>query len=1575
MTATYHYRNKRLEVIQAALDKLGDPAALAPEQTVLRDRLVSEFEVLKQDHWQVSDAAYFATTVGSLTGMKRPQEVQELVAKDPVHFLFNEKPITPNQASQVFQNIWDFKQSSQPSEQLLIAKIYSTFGRWQAPRGLEILVHACHSRWLASAAPARRYLFDDVGVILPIRIETLFDPPSSQYNTDLSRYQLSVRVTPDDASVCNDPLLLSRQEQVYLVSFWKSVQGSQNGPLNANWFDTDGASEAWAELERKVGPKRAAWMISSIHPEFSPEGDVSIPKEIVSETDHPRRSRISGLPPELKVYLVYKDDQGEQQSIEVGRLPQDPNKKLDASELKMALPDEIPFMPEESATDPNDGSTRRKKEYWWSSWSKAIEVGLGGQWFLPQGVTPENIESLYVVGIGEQSAQEHFVSHALSGDLSIIPLGTPTNSIKGKTKIGIPSLDANWFQIAKERLKQRLVKTTLDPSKAGGRIAKVLTETGLPFFPGADFNDQTYESHRMVSALWPALWGHWLRDFWGLGERADLTALWAMNNLYPEGPLMPIRIGDQPYGIIPATAISRWKRDSIDDEGTRAIEVGMANNLTMLRGAWAQSVQENRSVVGKSIEEFMEILGQDALSRRLVARGALGVQGLFELGQTNQSDKADIINQIRSKLSAVEDVMQGKLNESKFHGFVDRVTNIELPLVQPTKMPFSHLFKAKRERLPIQWLMEKLLDYPSDNSIDSLEEFFQISFFGPTPNHNDFDFNISILPDSLLIRLMTYACQLASELNFKESPRGSKAHLLQKQRSAVTELAQVLDNKQWQRQEQALVKDKLVDWKFWIEIPDKERTDLERALRATLDTAAHRIDPWITGLAWSRLERSSNSQRRVHRMGLYGWLDGPFVGKPGPNDSGLLLTPSRDQTLTALILRDKFLTAKRLGQTSSLNTIPWHMNVTSSKVQLAEEILEEVKRGIPIQEVLGRRIEDVVSFDDADRNKLETLRKIRFPMNPGRNDPNEVCNGSAALVDLVNNPQDDLFSTDPQKSSNQIKMLRRLQDAMDVMSDMLVAQGVLSVVRGDIAHAAKAMDASSGFDKPPSLEVIQTPSSGFYIKSNVLSVLPFVSVTSLSQDSSPLTTIEPSFAKFLESKLGANWSWTVRKQTDQGITTSTVGLEKLGLSPIDTLGYSDEFLSDWVLAVHRSPVESVDANTKWTVESEQVRLARQLASTLGCRLAMSKDILCEKSLEKNNRTESASELFKRYKKIRERLSKVIEELSSGISSQNPDGLKEGLRQSILWGAIPEEQTARALAFRFMSDPSSGLPDELQQITVILNGLVDDLKSRLDRANKEIGLPENLADKLDKIDLQKLANTLVTLAMPQGRLSILLPWKSEWLKSTQGHEGLSLRRSSNLDQEWLTVVATTRANLARLESLQLTMNEPLDTLSSQPEDPWCKKAVKKIQEQIKRPDPQTPNKMDREVRVWFGYGDSSALNGSEVAVGLIDSFNESIPVPRVTTTAAFGFNAPSSRAPQTILLAVPPEPRQRLDHEVLLQIVRETRELAIARSVRLGDIPDEFHFLSPSMWLKTSGPLQMHLEAWPLFDIDDELVVR
>lgn len=55
-----------------------------------------------------------------------------------------------------------------------------------------------------------------------------------------------------------------------------------------------------------------------------------------------------------------------------------------------------------------------------------------------------------------------------------------------------------------------------------------------------------------------------------------------------------------------------------------------------------------------------------------------------------------------------------------------------------------------------------------------------------------------------------------------------------------------------------------------------------------------------------------------------------------------------------------------------------------------------------------------------------------------------------------------------------------------------------------------------------------------------------------------------------------------------------------------------------------------------------------------------------------------------------------------------------------------------------------------------------------------------------------------------------------------------------------------------------------------------------------------------------------------------------------STAAFGFNSPKSRAPQAILLAVPPDPSRPLDTAGLLNVVLETRELVHARAAQPGD---------------------------------------
>src|SRR5207248_3036338 len=92
----------------------------------------------------------------------------------------------------------------------------------------------------------------------------------------------------------------------------------------------------------------------------------------------------------------------------------------------------------------------------------------------------------------------------------------------------------------------------------------------------------------------------------------------------------------------------------------------------------------------------------------------------------------------------------------------------------------------------------------------------------------------------------------------------------------------------------------------------------------------------------------------------------------------------------------------------------------------------------------------------------------------------------------------------------------------------------------------------------------------------------------------------------------------------------------------------------------------------------------------------------------------------------------------------------------------------------------------------------------------------------------------------------------------------------------------------------------------------------------------------------------------IAVALVDRFSEVIPETELVTGAAFGFDAPASRAPQAILLAVPPVVTRPLDHDTLAQIVAETRELAHARMARPVDLDPQFWGLAPTGLFPATG---------------------
>jgi hypothetical protein len=105
------------------------------------------------------------------------------------------------------------------------------------------------------------------------------------------------------------------------------------------------------------------------------------------------------------------------------------------------------------------------------------------------------------------------------------------------------------------------------------------------------------------------------------------------------------------------------------------------------------------------------------------------------------------------------------------------------------------------------------------------------------------------------------------------------------------------------------------------------------------------------------------------------------------------------------------------------------------------------------------------------------------------------------------------------------------------------------------------------------------------------------------------------------------------------------------------------------------------------------------------------------------------------------------------------------------------------------------------------------------------------------------------------------------------------------------------------------------------------------------------------------GDVDAQRGMGVLV--VDEFVEVVPAEETTTALSFGFDAPGARPPQTILLAVPPEPAVDWTIDSLAGVVGETLDLAKIRMVDLSSVAWAGRFI-PTIYL-TDGDIASGLD--------------
>lgn len=889
---------------------------------------------------------------------------------------------------------------------------------------------------------------DELGVLLPVRIETRFK------NGDLW-----LRVVPDEPWFVRDDPRITPAELGALRRYAATPLDTANA-----------VPAAWTALAAQLGAARAVYLHRTfVRTAADGTRTVRTPTPAEQRTD-PALPRIVGFPAELGVWVA--DGAGLHQVLTLN---------VDRARLLADF------------ADPAQPDDRR----WWQDWREAVAVGVAG--IVPAASLTQPIDALYVVGAGDGDPKELFAGVAADGRLGLLRPGLPTNSVDGAPAAALAKDPATWWAVLQGAA-----------GDADADVAEALTgdPASLGHLPGGD-QAQRAPASSLVTALWAALWGFTASQVFDVA-RGGAPAEWAASALFPEGAYPVVRVGPQPYGLLPTTAWSLWQ----PDDGDPPLEAPLVKALLALRARHASSAEARGTAAGKDTDGLLDLIADTPSSGRFRFRPAWPLE-LWWVAAVSSGLTVrwrDFAHAWTTKYPLAQQLSLGTL---RLYGARGPWRRVGLPLVLPPGVAAGDL--------------PGLLTALADAALGS-----------PTAFANTTTLEASVLGghgDSLLLRLAVRSIQLllgdlvrerAGGPVFDPEPFARDPHQAGRLQLLIGEATPPDPPAAGGASAQLhLVADAL---RAIAELPLDE---LERRLRATIDASTHRIDPWLAAVPQRRLDTLQAAGALQRRLGAYGWVDAPAPGHPGPTTAGLLHTPSASSALVAAVLRDRAV---------SDPSPRWDLDITSRQARAAGRIADEVREGAFLAEVMGREVERVVGrIDD-----IATLRST-FPVrteHAGR----RVCDGLAAL-DADPFPA----ALDPE----QTQAIADLRAALDTYGDLLVADAVHHLVEGRADIAGQVMDAAAGLSRPPELSLLRTARDGRAVSTSVALALPHVAGEALPAAPadrallSPAATLDPSVAAALAANAGAASEWDfVLGPAD---TPATVTLADLALTPADAL--------------------------------------------------------------------------------------------------------------------------------------------------------------------------------------------------------------------------------------------------------------------------------------------------------------------------------------------------------------------------------------------------------------------------------------
>jgi hypothetical protein len=1379
-------------------------------------------------------------------------------------------------------------------------------------------------------------LDDDMPLaLLPVRLETRFSNEEGAENV------LHVRIFPDDVHIDGHDAELTAAENELGNALWVAPNdlpadgetASADSPVD----DSAGRRARWAALVTLLGGPRAAWVAQRTRPGSS--------EPIVKSAAYVRPSVARLLPDR---WLVRADVEGTVVDAWTGPVGVDLHMAPDPAATDPGISD---------ATDGSPSPVVDSQMAWLVDYQAAVAAGMAVDLPLPDGT--DVVENLVAVGVRASSSPTDsatelaslLTAHRYSDGLGFLAPGSPTANTPLQRSRGDRHVDPDLLWQLEFGA----------PSPTGAAHDQLVEALGLAagVLSGLDGGSDATDSNAraMATAIWAGTWGYFLSH---LVDSSELSALdldavraFALANVRGCGSLPTLRVGRQPYGVLPILPLARW---AVDDAGP--VVDGLAKLLQQVRPLWEFGIRPTVSAsVGPHLDEaFTRIMSTDATARAFQIRSVLG-DITFDPGIFCGLDV--------STGHAVIDAILGHLLALESNPVIFRTLS---PHAEPVRAPLVVDPSDPNGDASVRAMIASLI---AANPLDSLVR--------PHPPWQGKPSQpVSVLHTLLWRSLLTEYSDAASRLFvFLQSQRSGSAapvvphlapglpagmlsglspdpgggftpivsppHILSQSLPGVLPGHMGVGEWLWRNpsmypQLRGALSDSLAALGQLATLSVEE---LSLHLSGTLDVAMHRWTAWAEGIAKEKLSRLRQKDPTGLTVGAWSFVGqisrrtraavdpGESAGaSSGPvwqdeRPGGFVHAPSTAQAATAAVLRSAHLAHGGEDEPT------FAIDLSSAQARAAVRLAEGVNSGQALGAQLGYELE--LELHGRGANALIAPLRAFAPAWKAsgtfvEGEPEEIVSPSAVVDGLA------VVSADPAavvgavgavggQEAALLAAMDRVRARQDAYADLLTAEMVHQTLLGNVTRAKAVLDAMNRGGRPPTeFDVLRTPRTGVSLTCRVGVLLPSPEAADLS-GGWPQTTrglADPAVASWLSTVLPPVSRVRFQVTNPDGTVADATLPTNAGLGPLDlVLEEPEVILSRLRLALAPAVPTPTGHDPSWTPDvvslGELLTVAAELREVAAGRPLQSAHLAVSDPAEAIADREDLSARVAAVRSALAEVSTLIRDATAKLSGS--------------LGSVSAAMRAASID-SIMHAINCGIPvvlDHSPDDTELLRALKS-CASELDRRN---GVPAPEADAPAEA-LTDALKTLLGKGQPGIPVITLAADYSAGLLAGDGY----LASDPELACDWLQDAAAVRAGVGKLasavqdcEALSATTGEPLAGTwriveCGPPSGRWS--ATLNCAEITPLNPPATA--------VLHAAAGARLSPGARVSGLICDEWVEVIPQPVAATTVAYQAEAPSARAPQAVLLGVCPDQAAGWTVDSVVDLVREAFSWAQLRTV-------------------------------------------